>query len=463
MKIRAFHFDLKGMLPRAAFVLKLLPELARMGYNAILLEIEDKFPFAKRPELAHADTWSLDEWKAIREQAEKLRMEIVPLVQCAGHLDYVMRHNKYRHLREGIPPRDTTSQWCLADPSEPFAIWKDMFDEIRDFFPDTEYFHIGADEFDFKLPCDRCKCEERFDFFIAHVLNCARYAVSRGCRPVVWDDTFRRRDTPLLDELLSMSVPCVWQYITLDESLLERMCRLSPEVWGASKIQNDLLYRGMGPQKAVEKNVDDWSRMNEKYGLAGHIGTIWGRNHGLSPLAANLPQSFYMLAYLGETLENGMIKDRLAFQKRFVEKYFGLEDSSFIDELGVAPAAAAVHLEAALEKASMNREILEIYRELNEIDKLFRYYDECTGFNVALYPKYIANAATDALTSNFLDGVRITGEMAAALQDSLRENLGKYFTPVLVEEFIHSRFDGILFLNEIWGGIIRRARDGKNI
>ncbi|MBE6375441.1 MAG: hypothetical protein E7050_03145 [Lentisphaerae bacterium] len=463
MDIKAFHFDMKGMIPKAEFMLKLLPELSRMGYNAVLVEFEDKFPYESLTEIVHPDAWSREEFSSFRELCGRLEMQIIPLVQCAGHLDYVLKHDKYRHLRDGNPPRETTSQWCLADPAEPFAIWQTMTTEILEFFPGCRYFHIGADEFNFHILCSRCSTDERFDLFIDHVIHCTKFVKAHGKKVIVWDDTFRKRESAKLDELLPMVIPCVWQYLGVDEKIVEKMCAKSPEVWGASKIQNDERYRGMGRQSAVEKNVNDWCGVLEKFPLKGHIGTIWGRNHGLSQLAATLPQSFYMLAYLAYSLNHGKITDREKFRQEFVRDYFGLESAEFIGKLGTEPVAAAAMLAEAGEKVSRNKEILEIYTLFNKLDSLWVYCDACFGENYALYPKYITNTATDELTRNFLDGVRITQERADELKAEFRLKLGELFTPALLEEYISSRFDGMLEINTLWGKIIRSAYNNKDL
>lgn len=463
MDIKAFHFDMKGMIPKADFMLKLLPEFSRMGYNAILVEFEDKFPYQQLQEIIHPDAWSREEFIRFRNLCGELKMEIIPLVQCAGHLDYVLKHDKYRHLRDGNPPRETTSQWCLADPTEPFKVWQTMTTEILEFFPECRYFHIGADEFNFNIPCSRCSADERFDLFIDHVIHCTKFVKAYGKKVIVWDDTFRKRESAKLDELLPMVIPCVWQYLGVDEKIVEKMCKKSPEVWGASKIQNDDRYRGMGSQSAVEKNVNDWCDVLEKFPLQGHIGTIWGRNHGLSQLAATLPQSFYMLAYLAYSLDHGKITDRKAFRKNFVKEYFGLDSAEFIDTLGTLPAYAEKLLSYASEKVSRNQEIMEIYTLFNKLDSLWEYCDACFGANCALYPKYVTNTATDDLTRNFLDGVRITQERAAELKTEFLQKLGKFFTPAVLDEYISSRFDGMLEINAFWGKIITSAYNNKNL
>lgn len=462
LSIRAFHFDMKGMIPKAEYFISLLPDFSKMGYNAILMEIEDRFPYRSHPELIHPDAWSREEFTRVREAAKQNGFTLIPLLQTAGHMDYILKHNQYAALREGKSPHDTTSQWCLKNSEPVFKLWKDLADELLAFF-DAYYFHIGADEFNFSIPCDRCTCEERFGLFISHVLRCAHYICDHNRKPIVWDDTFRHRDCEELDELLSIAIPCVWQYRKIDETIIQRIQKKVPEIWGASKIQNDSTYRGMGSQKRVEKNVDDWQKILKKYPtFTGHIGTIWGRDHGLSPIAATVPQSFYMLAYLGQMLTTGKKVPRTQFQRNFAKTFFGLNKLPAIDTLGVFPEMAETSLKEALAKATRNHSILKIWQKLNELDLLGKYCDECFGYDQALFLQYQMGTVENDLTENFLDGVRITGERAEEWCQSFQREMAAFFTPNLLKEYTDSRTKGLLMVNDVWGKIISRAHDLRN-
>ena len=461
--MRILHFDMKAMIPKADFMLKLLPEIAKMGYNALLVEFEDKFPYESIPEIVHPDAWNREEFTLFRDTAKKCGISIVPLVQCAGHLDYILKHDKFRHLREGDPPRESTNEWCLHNAEEPFRIFSAMAKEIIEFFPDSTYFHIGADEYNCKVPCSRCQDSNRFEQFLDHVLNCTELVKNAGKKVVVWDDMFRKHDSEKLNSFLAQVVPCVWQYIGVNEEFIKHMVQISPEVWGASKIQNDPRYRGLGAQDAVMTNVDDWADMTEKYKISGLVATIWGRNHGLSPLAQTLPESFYMMGYQGYTMTHGKITDREKFRKKFACDFFGLDDMPWVDNFYYRPAAVAEQLLEVSSIAQRNHEILNIWSCFNAIDVFWEYCDMCFGNNMASYQDYIRMLAPDDVTFNFLDGVRITRERAEELKKRFRSELGRLFTPALLEEYLGSRLDGLLAVNDFWAKIIQSAIDGKNI
>lgn len=463
LSMRILHFDMKAMIPRAHFMLDLLPEISAMGYNALLVEFEDKFPYQTLPEIVHPDAWNREEFSKFRDTAAKCGISIVPLVQCAGHLDYILKHDKFRHLREGDPPRESTNEWCLNNAQEPFEIFSMMVKEILEFFPDSEYFHIGADEYNCRISCSRCQYSDRFDQFLNHVLTCTEFLKNAGKKVVLWDDMFRNHASDKLDSLLSQIIPCVWQYIGINEDFVKRMTNISPEVWGASKIQNEPCYRGLGAQDAVMTNVDDWADVAERNSISGLVATVWGRNHGLSPLAQTLPESFFMMGYQGYSMTHGRITDREMFRKHFAEKFFGLADIPLVDDFSYRPSEVEKELKNAIGSVKKNVDILKIWSCFNAIDVLWEYCDLCFGNNMAMYPRYINMTATDDMTFNFLDGVRIIAERTDELKKRFRDELGELFTPVLLEEYIASRFDGMLAVNSFWGKIIQAAIDGKKI
>lgn len=455
MKIRVIHFDMKSMIPTAEYMMTLVEEIAELGYTHLLMEFEDKFPFDSFPAIVHKAAWSKEDFRKLNEKCRSLGLSIIPLLQCAGHLDYMLKHDEYKDLRDG----DTTYQWCLAD-HRVFPYWKEMAQEILEIFPECEYFHIGADEVQMKYSCPRCSKMDKFALYLNQVEACTDFLREHGKKVVLWDDVFRNHELNPLKKLLSKVIPCVWQYLNIDESIVQKYADLGIEFWGASKIQHNWLYRGMGAQNPVRKNVDDWAEISRKYDITGHIGTIWGRNQCLSPICDTLPQSMYMVAYLGESLRHGRIVDIPAYDRHFGETFFDLPgiDMNIIEaNFGYEPEIVKAELEKWIGKAPRHNDILEIFHAFNEIDVLYRYVDMCFSADNALYPAYCAGFVPEEQTSNWLDGVRITEERTNELKEKLYAILGKYFQSIQLDEFFGQRFDFMLLQNAQWKKIILQA------
>ncbi|MBO5793006.1 MAG: family 20 glycosylhydrolase, partial [Lentisphaeria bacterium] len=323
MEIKAVHFDMKSMIPTAEYALTLVDEIAELGINALLVEFEDKFPFDVTEGIHHPCAWTKDEFRAFAKRCKERNIELIPLLQSIGHLDYLLKYPKFRNLRDG-GPEGSSYQWCLAI-EESYELWCAMVEELLEVFPETTIFHIGADECRMNVPCELCE-ENRLDLYVKRVARCCEYIQKKNMKVVVWDDVFRKYGEEKFALLPKGVISCVWMYSKLDEEYIDRMVSSGVECWGASCIQAHKFFHAMSPQEPKMRNVDAWGKIHQKYPqMTGHIGTIWGRNQCQSPFNSNLPQSMFMTAYLVETLENGIIEDRKKFITDFGRKFFGMD------------------------------------------------------------------------------------------------------------------------------------------
>ena len=450
MKVQCIHLDMKSLFPKAEYLLTELEQLAAMGYTHVLLEFEDRFPFEAYPDMVRKSAYTKAEFRLVAQKCGELGIGVIPLLQCAGHLDYFLKEPAYRKWSEN----GNTYQWCLSNP-ETFKVWKTMAEEILEIFPDCEYFHIGADEVKSKQPCPQCAGKNAFSLYLSRVRECTDFLLKKGKKVLMWDDMFRNHDLTESGDLLQQVIPCVWQYRKMDESIIRRYAEKGIRYWGASRLQTNVdVYRGMGRQQLMQNNVDDWAAVQEKYPAEGHIGTIWGRIQSLYPINTTLPQSMYMAGYLAESLRHGRITDRAAFNRKFAESFFGLPELNMdllAGNFGIEPAMVKTELERWLGKAPRNNDVLEIWHAFNEIDDLYAYVDMCFNNNKASLGKYRAGMVNDAALNNWMDGVRITRERTEKLSVRLDEVLGKYFPQDQLDEFKTERFESMLETNAQWG------------
>ena len=189
--IRGVHIDCRAQMPRFPRLVEILNDLARWGYNAVLLEYEDHFPFRGRlKSIAAEDALTPCQVKELDRIARSLGLQIIPLVQSLGHLTYVLRLPQFRRLTEGHPKASP----CTVCPAEPKAraLFRDMVEQILEFHPDSRYFHIGGDEAILDHACPRCcrqnpkaKLSERL---IEHYLDRADWVRRQGPDPILWCD-----------------------------------------------------------------------------------------------------------------------------------------------------------------------------------------------------------------------------------------------------------------------------------
>ena len=111
---RIIHLDLKGApykvainfsFPHSELQVEFFTELfyffKRIRATGILLEWEDMFPYTgKLAEAKHGDAYSMEDVETILNEAKRHKLEIIPLVQTFGHLEWILKLDKFAHLRE---------------------------------------------------------------------------------------------------------------------------------------------------------------------------------------------------------------------------------------------------------------------------------------------------------------------------------------------------------------------------
>ncbi len=117
-------------------------DLSTKGINTLLIEYEATFPFQKHATLCNHLAFSRDEVKDIIKHCTSLGIDVIPLQNCFGHSEYILRHDRYAHLRED---RKEVSQVCPLKIEEAKKVFREIFREVAELHP-SPYFHIGADE-----------------------------------------------------------------------------------------------------------------------------------------------------------------------------------------------------------------------------------------------------------------------------------------------------------------------------
>ncbi len=209
--LRAVHLDLKFHPPRFDNVLRWIGQLSAWKINLLVLEYEDRFPFEKLRVLSAPTAWTRDQIQELVARANEAGIEVVPLVQSMGHVEYVLRHEAYAPLRE-LP--HVISQYCPSNPAA-FAQFIAMAEEILELHPNLHYLHVGGDEAGFLGRCPRCaaraKTIGKVGLYLEHMKKVCEWVTARGLRPILWDDMVRS-EPHRITELPSSTVLMFWDY-----------------------------------------------------------------------------------------------------------------------------------------------------------------------------------------------------------------------------------------------------------
>ena len=162
--------------------------MAKFKVNTILVEYEDKFPFNKYYNLRHKEYALTDEqMDLVKETARKNFIEVIPLQQTFGHLEYVLKREEYKQYRECY---EGIGEICPSKPMS-FEIITDLLSEMIEKHLDARYIHIGCDEVNNLCKCEECKRKYESNekkTFIADVNKLIDYVVNKGKIPIIWHD-----------------------------------------------------------------------------------------------------------------------------------------------------------------------------------------------------------------------------------------------------------------------------------
>ncbi|XP_057377052.1 hexosaminidase D-like isoform X2 [Daphnia carinata] len=313
-KSKIVHIDLKGSPPKPTYFADLFPLLAKLGATGILIEYEDMFPYTgtslENTPARNAYTPSMV--LKINQLAKENHLEVIPLIQTFGHLEFLLKLPEHMHLRE-VPEQP---QAICPTHKETLPLLFHMLQQVAKLHPESKRIHIGADEVYFIGRCTACqdRMNNRLwstsDLFIDHVTAVAKFVNDKlGMRPMMWDDEFRSFTEPQLVQsgIGSLVDLVVWNYkpaLELDRDIWAKYLKVFDAIWAASAFKG---ATGSNQQiTSVRYHVENhraWLRLIEEYRdtpylrkFKGIMLTGWSRYDHFAVTCELLPAAFPSLA-----------------------------------------------------------------------------------------------------------------------------------------------------------------------
>ena len=218
LKMRGFHVNFDSYrqmdFDEAAYVLQ---HAARMKLNTVLVEYSNRFPFVKHGRIQAPTALRREQVEQLVSLASENNLEIIPLQQSIAHLDYLLRHDAYAHLREEDVHRD---QWCPLHP-ESFQVWTELVEEMLALHPGIRYLHVGGDEARRLGQCPKCREKvEKYGvsrLYIDYMNQVIAWLAERSITPIIWDDMLCAHPEAL-EDLDRRLVIMYWEYWTTGKS-----------------------------------------------------------------------------------------------------------------------------------------------------------------------------------------------------------------------------------------------------
>uniref|UniRef100_A0A8R1TU21 beta-N-acetylhexosaminidase n=1 Tax=Onchocerca volvulus TaxID=6282 RepID=A0A8R1TU21_ONCVO len=363
---RIFHLDLKGAAPKMDYLLKLVPFIKQIGATGIMIEYEDMFPFTgKLSGVKASNAYTLDELRRFLHAIQAHNLDIIPLVQTVGHLEYILKYPNFTKYRE---EERYPQVICLTDEGAVDLV-QEAVRQILNLHEDfaLKYFHIGADEV---FQIGRCEKDRNYmvsnnvdtEFLLLkHIARIAKFVKAqipkKKVNVLIWHDMLvnLQAQNVLKHGLSELVEPVVWNYMeNLDDQLLpdfwQRLSSMFSYAWGASayKVEFSKIQSADGPdqyasnvQHYLNNHISWLKQMNEHHSkfkqFRGIIVTGWQRFDHFAIICEVIPVGLLSAAVNMAVLKSGQYGSEVMQSVSEVLKcssvlYFDKNSSPFIPQ-----------------------------------------------------------------------------------------------------------------------------------
>ncbi|HEY5408535.1 MAG TPA: beta-N-acetylhexosaminidase [Ginsengibacter sp.] len=283
--VKGFHLDLRIQVMKMDALKKFAKTLSESGINTLVMEWEGTYPFEKHPMIPNRYAYTKDEIKSFIAYCGKLGIDVIPLQQSFGHVEYILRNERYKDLRED---QKDYSQVCPLEEEGNKKLFTDLFTELAATHP-SKYFHIGGDETYLLGHCEKCRKKAAIEgtskLYIDHIKMLCDIVISLGKIPVLWAD-IALKHPEALKLLPPQTIFVDWNY-GWDMNNFgdhEKLIQAGFEVWGAPALRSHPDNYFLTEWDKHFKNIRDFIPACRQLGYKGMIMTSWSTSGQYSPV-----------------------------------------------------------------------------------------------------------------------------------------------------------------------------------
>ena len=269
---------------------EMVGQLADLGINAIVAEINYGYEYKSHPELRSSSPSSAEQIRKLVTTCREHHVRLIPQFQCLGHQSWskhthslLVKHPQFDETPGQYPDNEGIycRSWCPLHPDVNPIIF-DLMDELIAVF-EADAFHVGMDEV-FLIgedACPRCKGKDKAELFAKAVNDYHQHLVGKHKLTVLmWGDRLIDAEkikygkweasangtAGAIDLVPKDIVICDWHYERRDayESVpmfLGKGFRVWPASWRKPDAAQALIdySKGLGHER-----------------MLGHLNTVWG-------------------------------------------------------------------------------------------------------------------------------------------------------------------------------------------
>ncbi len=275
-RVKAFHLDMRIQVMTMPALRAFVQMLHEGGINTLIMEYEGTYPYEKHPLIPNEYAYTRAEILSFVAFCNQLGVDVIPLQQSFGHVEYILRHSRYRSLSED--PLDL-SQVCPLKITEDSLLFTDLYTELASTHT-SPYIHIGCDETHLLGHCSECRRmvekEGVSTLYFDYVRMLCNIVVRLGKRPVLWAD-MALKYPEAIKSLPKSTVLVDWNYGWRPDRFGDhkKLLESGYEIWGAPAIRsspdNDYLTEW---EKHLD-NIRDFVPRARQMGYQGIVLTSW--------------------------------------------------------------------------------------------------------------------------------------------------------------------------------------------
>lgn len=396
----------------------LAKQCAAQGMNGMLMEWEADFPFESNATLKDQYAFTKEEIQDFVQYCAGLGLDVIPLQNCFGHCEYILRHERYWGLREDYKD---PSQVCPLKVNQAIPVFRDIFREVAALHP-SQYFHIGCDETFLLGKCGACADFSakygKSKLFVDYVKEMCKLVLEMGKTPVMWADIITAHPEAIEDlpeELIFIDWNYGWNVNKFGS--IDKVIDAGVKMWGGTALRSgpDNIYLTQWAKHF--NNLRTFVTFGREHGYQGFVQTSWSTSGGygahydaareilnIQPIRLVYPESGFniLIAATARAYNQAAPFEPESFVKEYAREIYGFgeadvqtlwdyfqmpqdlvysrsgkaDDGRSIAEVLEEARAMSERL-AGLSKAKSNRKEIEHYRLMLDIRINYLEYKLC--------------------------------------------------------------------------------------
>ena len=281
--VRGFHLDLRIEVMPMPALKAFAKKLSGEGMNTLIMEWEGTYPFASHPMIPNRYAYSKAEIVDFIKYCNGLGIDVIPLQQSFGHVEYILRNERYKDLRED---QKDYSQVCPLQTTQDSLLFSDLYKELASTHT-SKYIHIGGDETYLLGHDERCRKKVaevgKSRLYIDYIRMLCNIVIKMGKTPVMWADIAMKY--PEAISLLPKGTILVdWNYGWSMNNFgdHQKLMQSGLEVWGAPSIRSYPDNYFLTQWEKHFNNIKTFVPVCRTLGYKGMIMTSWSTSGGYS-------------------------------------------------------------------------------------------------------------------------------------------------------------------------------------